>query len=159
MLRIECKSLDPAKFTSFMASFHDQEQELVHLKRFVTPSWLEDEIQDSVRRAMLNKAPGREGIHYETLKLEVPLLAKMIFEMRNLMGRTAVYPDEWRVVLLSPIYKKGDPCIPINYRPIFILSCIRKVVEAALAERILKIQKIRGRQYGFRKDCQPHGHS
>ena len=36
---------------------------------------------------------------------------------------------DWRTGLLVPIYKKGDPESPSNYRPICLLSSLRKVIE------------------------------
>lgn len=95
-------------------------------------------MQERIRRARLNKSHGRDDIQYEILKLEVPLLAKMILEIWNLIGRTGVYSNEWRVGLRTQIYKKGDPCISVKYLPICMFSCPRKVLEAALAEKILK---------------------
>ena len=38
----------------------------------------------------------------------------------------------WRTWLLVPIYKKGDPESPSNYRPICLLSSLRKVIERTL---------------------------
>ena len=47
-------------------------------------------------------------------------------------GRTAHTPMDWRTGLLVPIYKKGDPETPSNYRPICLLSSQRKVIERTL---------------------------
>ena len=39
---------------------------------------------------------------------------------------------DWRTGLLVPIHKKDDPEIPSNYRPICLLSSLRKVLERTL---------------------------
>lgn len=68
-----------------------------------------------------------------------------------LIGRTLIYPNQWKVGILSSQYKKGDMKVPTNYRQLCMLSHVRKTIEAVLADAVLKKFKIFIRQFGFRQ--------
>lgn len=87
-----------------------------------------EEIEVSLHRARPNKPPGRDGIHNEMLKIEITLLTDLLLETWTLIGRTSLYPEDLQVDLPTPIYKKGDPKVPMNYRPVFMLSCAQIVI-------------------------------
>ena len=38
-------------------------------------------------------------------------------------------PSVWKETNVSPLYKKDDPSLVCNYRPVFLLSTIGKVME------------------------------
>ncbi|KAG0923487.1 hypothetical protein G6F32_014259 [Rhizopus arrhizus] len=42
-------------------------------------------------------------------------------------------PSLWRHAQVYPIFKKGDPSLPSNYRPISLTSVFRKLLELSLA--------------------------
>lgn len=70
------------------------------------------------------------------MKIEIPVMADLLLEAWKLIWRTRVYPGEWKVGLRTPIYKKFDPKVPMNYRPVCMLWCVRKVIESAIAYRL-----------------------
>ena len=43
--------------------------------------------------------------------------------------RLGIFPDTLKTGLVSPIYKKGDPQLLDNYRPISTLPIFRKIFE------------------------------
>lgn len=143
--------INPADFTTFMGSYHDQEQELVELQPFVTPEDLANDIERSIKKSRHNKAPGSDGVHNEVLKANAGAIAKLLTETWALIGRVSKCPEEWKQGLLTPIFKKGERALPQNYRPICMLSCARKVIETAIAERIARNMPIFGRQFGFQR--------
>lgn len=85
------------------------------------------------------------------LKVDIPLITDLIVETWKLVFRTKSYLEDWKVSFLTPIFKKGDSEVPMNYSPVCMLSCIRKVIESAIADRILKETQIGGRKFGFQR--------
>lgn len=99
------RTLNPADFTAFMATYHDQQQEEIKLAKFRVPAQIKGLIENSIRRCRRDKAPGRDGVHNEMLKVEPELTSQLLWEIWTLFGKTKVYPDNWNVGLLTPIYK------------------------------------------------------
>lgn len=74
-------TLDPASFTLFMGTYHDQDKPTVPIHKFTVPEDMKDGIRRSIRRAKRNKSPGVDGVHNEMLKVEVDLTAALILEI------------------------------------------------------------------------------
>ena len=88
-----------------------------------------DEIISLIRNLNPNKASGSDGITGKMLLLcdnSAMLPLKIIFE--NILV-TSVYPDEWKLANLTPIFKKGDKQLIKNYRPISLLPICGKIFE------------------------------
>lgn len=82
---------NPASFTEFMGNFYNHDKDEIQLAQFIVPGELKGELVASIRRANINKAPGRDGIHNEMLKVEAKLMADLLWEVWRLIGRTSVY--------------------------------------------------------------------
>jgi hypothetical protein len=53
----------------------------------------------------------------------------------NTILNSGIIPDTWLIWTIKPIYKKkGPPLNPENFRPIFILSCLGKILTAIVNE-------------------------
>ena len=63
------------------------------------------------------------------LKLSVNIFAASLSLIFNLLLASGIYIDEWRQARVTPILKSGDTRQCENYRPIFILPVVSKVVE------------------------------
>lgn len=104
-----------------------------------------------------NSTPGPDQIHYEILRHLPEETLKVLLKIINECWNSDYFPDSWREALIIPIPKPGkDHLYPINYRPIALTSCICKVVERMVNERLiwyLEKNKILNRQQcGFRKN-------
>ena len=81
-----------------------------------------DEIISFIRNLNKGKATGPDEIAAQMLcddAIATPL--KIIYE--NILS-SEIYPDMWKSANLTPIHKKGDKQLVINYRPIsLILIC------------------------------------
>ena len=93
------------------------------------------------------------------------LLKKIIDYIKNPLTliinqafQTGRFPDVLKISKIKPIYKKNDPQILDNYRPISLLPCISKVFEKAMYIQIYSHFQTNNlffnNQYGFRE-----GHS
>ena len=78
-----------------------------------------------------------------------------ISKLINSIFSTGIYPMAFKTSRITPIYKKGDPKDPSNYRPISCLPYLSKVVEKCVAARLKdyfhQTSMISLRQYGFQK--------
>ena len=62
-------------------------------------------------------------------------------------------PENWKVVKLKVIFKKGDATLPKNYRPISIIPVMSKIFSTILYLRIQDAidGQLSDEQYGFRR--------
>ncbi|XP_072102797.1 uncharacterized protein [Mobula birostris] len=71
---------------------------------------------------------------------------------------TSIYPAMWKIAQVCPVHKKQDKSNPANYRPISLLSIIRKVMEgvtnSAITQHLLGNILLMDAQSGFHR-----GHS
>ena len=67
---------------------------------------------------------------------------------------TGTFPDKLQIAKFIPIFKKGDPSLFENYRPIYLLPAISKVLEKIIALQLSlyfeKNKLLFDNQYGFR---------
>ncbi len=54
------------------------------------------------------------------------------------------FPEVWKIAHVTPLFKKDDPQLCTNYRPISLLPCISKVFEKLLFNHIYSFLKAHG---------------
>ena len=115
----------------------------------------EAEVRVAISQIKLNKSAGLDDIKNEHIKSTSGLMIPIYTKLFNLVFDTAIIPDSWSVGVIKPIYKKGDPCKPQNYRPITIFSCLGKLFTSLLNNRLKEYDEtthvIESCQAGFRK--------
>jgi hypothetical protein len=94
-----------------------------------------------------------DGISNKMLKFVKFEIATPLVHMFNLSLSTGIFPSKLKMSRTVPIFKSGDPQKCDNYRPISLLSNISKVLEKAVAERLMNHLKynnlINENQFGF----------
>jgi hypothetical protein len=114
------------------------------------------EIQAEIKNAKRGKSCGSDGVLSEMLKAGVAFVIDFLERLFNTVFDSGFYPDEWAKAIIVPIYKKGNPNIPDNYRGISIVSVVCKCYTSILNRRLynwLEVHdKIAENQAGFRKD-------
>ena len=67
-----------------------------------------------------------------------------------------IFPESMKIGKITPVYKKGDPMICSNYRPISSLPYLSKIPERCMANRIIsffnKHSLFSDKQFGFLKN-------
>ena len=66
---------------------------------------------------------------------ENPIVAPSLTHIINLSIITGIFPDEWKLARVSPIYKEGAKSDPNNYRPISVLPVISKLIERVVFDQ------------------------
>ncbi|XP_063531092.1 uncharacterized protein LOC134742088 [Cydia strobilella] len=105
-----------------------------------------------------SRSSGYDDITTYILKLIAPWICQPIAHIINLSFDQAVFPEQLKLSVVKPLFKKGDRKDPNNYRPITIVPVISKIIEKAMCERLTgfleKNGLLQAEQYGFRR-----GHS
>lgn len=112
-----------------------------------------EEISKQLAKLANGKAVGPDNIPAELLKLWSPIITPILVLLFNALNSTKRSPNSWKQGLMFPIHKEGkDSALPSSYRPICLLSHVRKLYERCVLKRInTKISlKLGYTQYGFR---------
>ena len=84
------------------------------------------------------------------------MILEPLVHIHNLSFSSGVVPDKLKVAKIVPVFKKGDPSIPGNYRPISLLSVFDKLLEKLMYSRLYKHLSrnnvLFDFQFGFRKN-------
>ncbi|KAI5175870.1 hypothetical protein PAEPH01_2202, partial [Pancytospora epiphaga] len=100
------------------------------------------EISATIKRTRRGKAAGLDRVPGEIYKLvenkQVPEsgLAKSIMAVVNEVYSGSVFPKCWKGCVLVPVFKKGDPKDPNNYRGISLINTLLKILAKVLASRL-----------------------
>ena len=82
-------------------------------------------------------APGWDDITYDMLKHLHPSATAFLLALYNKIWLERSFPADWREIVIVPIHKAGkDSSNPRNYRPIALLSCLYKLLEKMVANRL-----------------------
>ena len=104
---------------------------------------------------MSNKnSSGFDGVSNKILKKIIPHILGSLTRCINLSIKEEQFPERLKISKITPIYKKGDPQDPGNYRPINQLSSFSKIFEkTALTQIVEHMQRneiLDKNQFGFR---------
>lgn len=114
-----------------------------------------EEVSDALNKAKLRKAMGVEEIPNEVLKSSH--LRHMLLGLFKFCFDNSIVPSTWHKSIIKPNPKsaKDDPCIPLNYRGISLLSTVYKIYSSILNARLSNFlettEYLVDEQNGFRK--------
>ena len=82
------------------------------------------ELQDALGSLKSGKAPGPDEILGEYLKLFGQTFEDILLRLVNVIFIEQIYPTQWTLNFLKPIFKKGSTKDPDNYRGLAIGSTL-----------------------------------
>ena len=150
----------------FFASQSVINDQNVDIQQFENPSTSPSDILDKIEITPQNvidilntldttKAVGPDKISPKLLKEASQELSVPLSKLFNLSLMLKKYPENWKYADVVPVFKKGDPKIVNNYRPISLLSIISKVFEKCVYKYIHNFinnnNLLSQHQSGFRK--------
>jgi len=98
---------------------------------------------------------GLDGIHVRMLSELADVIAKLLSTVYQHSWSMGEVLEDWRLVSVTPIYKKGCKDDPGNHRPIMLTSVPGKVMEQIVLSVIIwqvqDSQRIRPSKHGFVK--------
>ena len=83
----------------------------------------------SLKQLDINKETGSNGIPVRLLKETADQIAPSLTMLLNKSLRLGIFPEDWKLANIVPIFKKGKRGFVENYRPISLLPVISKVLE------------------------------
>ena len=118
---------------------------------------------EEVRRIILNlknsKSSGVDRIDTYIIKLMVDDILPAVTHIVNLSIQQAVFPSLYKIAKVIPLYKKEDPLLPKNYRPVAILCILSKVIERVIFLQIVNYMNSNNlfhpNHHGFRAHHSP----
>jgi hypothetical protein len=95
-------------------------------------------------RKTINNLPtknscGFDGVSTKLLKVIEPVILKSLTLLINQVLYSGVFPDKLKIAKVIPIFKKDDPSLFENYRPISLLPTTSKVLENKLLYNYIHI--------------------
>jgi hypothetical protein len=109
-----------------------------------------------------DKSCGMDGILNEMIKYGQHALLPCLEKLFNIILSSGTYPKIWGENYLITIFKSGSPSDPNNYRGIAINSCLSKLLNSILNNRLvifLRENKIlNNEQIGFRRGSRTADH-
>ena len=86
---------------------------------------------------------GHDGLSSIHLKFISEDIVDILTHIINQSLCTGIFPSTLKVAMITPIFKKGDPHLTDNYRPISLLPVISKVFEKTVFLQL----------YNYRRYC------
>ena len=126
---------------------------------FLIPDLTMAELKSAIGKMRRKGAPGPDDIIPAFLKELGPIALDELLAICNMSLRSAECPQWWRDAIIIPLLKAAkSPSELASYRPVSLTSCIAKVLERMIAERLSHLAEsnnwFTNIQAGFRK-----GHS
>jgi ribonuclease HI len=84
-----------------------------------------------------SSSPGEDGLKYDMLRNMPEEGKQMLLNLYNLVWSSGKMPSVWKTGIVVPIPKQGkDKTDPRSYRPISLTSCLCKVMERMIKNRL-----------------------
>jgi hypothetical protein len=114
----------------------------------------EFEVDKLIRQLKVDSAPGFDGCKPLLIKEIREVIRGPLTHLFNLSLQSGLFPECWKLSLVSPIYKSGVKNAPINFRPISLLCIFSKLLEKIVNIRLIRYMEkhaiISDKQFGFR---------
>ena len=96
----------------------------------------EYEVIDIISVLLVNKAIGPDCISHKMLKATIHTVCKPLQLLFNRSLSEKAFPDCWKLAHVLPLFKKEDPSLSCNYRPVSLLSCVSKIMERIIFKHV-----------------------
>ena len=132
-------------------------KKLKHSKlKFSLRTVKEKEVLKIMKALKGKRSYGLDGITSEILKIGAEVLVIPLTWIINTSITTGIFPEEWKISKIIPLFKKGNRRTTKNYRPVALLSVAGMILEKIIAmqiEEFFERNNLFGSfQFGFRKD-------
>ncbi len=82
----------------------------------------------TIRSSLKNSAGGVDGVQTKIIKQIIHEISSLLCHVFNLSFQQGIFPNILKLAKVIPIYKKEDPQIFSNYRPVSVLPMFSKIL-------------------------------
>lgn len=111
------------------------------------------EIMTYIDELNQSSSGGHDGITAVTVKTIKHQIIQPLHFIFNLSMSTGIFPNYFKVAIISPIHKTGEKTNPENYRPISLTTHLSKLLEKCIKNRLMdyvtKNKLLSTHQFGF----------
>ena len=105
---------------------------------YISSSVHPDEVLQAISGLSNSSSFGLDKIDSYIIKLVRYEITPAVTHIINLSLQNQEFPEIWKKSKIVPLFKKGDPLNPKNYRPVAIIPTLSKVLEKIISKRVLK---------------------
>ena len=121
-----------------------------------SPCFTPAAVMKYIKLLKANSGGGPDGLPAVFFKNTADCISYPLAMLFNLSMQTADIPPVWKLASITPIFKKGSPSDPANYRPISLTCIACKIIEAGIKDSLLNHMHSSGllnaSQHGFLKN-------
>ena len=117
-----------------------------------------NDVFDVLSTLDIGKAVGPDKISHRMLKATARTISSPLSLLFNRSLSESSFPTIWKKAHVIPLFKKGDPHLPLYYRPISLLSCVSKVMERCVFKYVFNFARDNELFYKYQSGFLP-GHS
>ena len=122
---------------------------------FLTPLTLM-EVNGIINILNPSKSVGPNSIPIKLLKIIGSSVSPLLALLVNQSFQSGIFPDKLKIVKVISLFKKGNPELPSNYRPISLLPIFSKLFEKLMYKRLYRFLEIHkalySLQFGFQEN-------
>ena len=115
---------------------NDVRQTEIHTAEPLVPEPSAFEVEMAIEKLKRHKSPGIDQIPAEYIKSGGRTIHSEVHKLNNLMWNKKESPEEWKELVILPIYKKGDKTDCSDYRGISLVSTMYKILSNILLSRL-----------------------
>lgn len=112
-----------------------------------------NEIIEKINSLKNDSSPGIDKISTKLIKDNHLCLLDPLVHIINLIFKSGTVPDQFKMSVITPIYKSDDKTKVTNYRPINLINNFAKIFEKCIKDRLLHFLQsnsiLSSNQYGF----------
>ena len=116
------------------------------------------ELSSALNRMRNSKSSGADGITVGMLRQTFSVIGPHLLRIVNGTIRAGKLPDDWKVAMVTPLFKSGDVTDVNSFRPVSVLPTVSKLTERVICDQLVDYLTshdiICPEQHGFRR-----GHS
>ena len=113
------------------------------------------EIERYLKSIKRNKSTGTDNLPPCLLKDAAHTISAPLTHLINLSLQTGLFPNDWKLAKIVPIYKSGSHSNFDNYGPISVLPVLSKIIEKAVHREVLELIEQNKFLYAFQFAFRP----
>ena len=114
------------------------------------------EVNDLINTLNPSKSVGPNSIPIKLLKILGSSVSPLVALLVNQSFQSGVFPDKLKIAKVITLFKKGNPELPSNYRPISLLPIFSKIFEKLMYRRLFRFLEVHNvlysLQFGFQEN-------